>query len=205
MVEKWCSSRDGILVKSFGLIEDGLILSNLGRLGEEGRYVGGLSNFDSDVTISSKVDERGRGFWFRIKDNYGWWLSCWLWREGGWCGKTHLIYFWVMGWWEALILGCDSSLCVPLLVLPQCYAWFLISRENWSGEKGWRWVSFFCCVADDSFWNNEYKVFLCYIDLLGRVCLLERKVREIIFGLFFCFWLSRTPILFFLYNHLFYR
>jgi hypothetical protein len=51
-------------------------MSSSGRLGEGGRYVGGLFNFVNDVAISSKVDERGRGCWFRIKDNYGGWLSC---------------------------------------------------------------------------------------------------------------------------------
>ena len=60
-----------------------------------------------------------------------------------------------------------------------------------------------CCVADDSFWNNGYKVFLCCIDLLGGVCALERKVREIIFGFFFCLWLPKTHILLCVYNHLF--
>lgn len=61
-----------------------------------------------------------------------------------------------------------------------------MAREGWLRDgrlkKG---VPFFVVWLMTPFGIMGIRFFLCCIDLLGGVCVMERKVREILFGLFF--------------------
>ena len=78
-----------------------------------------------------------------------------------------------------------------------------MAREGWPRDGRLKMgVPFFVVWLTTPFGIMGIRFFLCCIDLLTGVCVLERKVREILFGLFF-FWLPKTHILLCVYNHLF--